>query len=115
MTIDNPIDSKPLSNLDKEPSFDELWQAQVLSMVDALIASEIIRPSCWSKIFGVNLKSAYVDGKPDDLNTYYSVALATLEKLIIDQCAITDFEVMAKHESWRLAYLSTPHGKPVKL
>ncbi|WP_053005822.1 hypothetical protein [Kiloniella spongiae] len=112
MTINNP---KPLSHLDGNPAFDELWQAQVLSMVDALITENVITPVNWSESFGKNLNAAYQKGDPDNLDTYFSAALTTLEKLITDQCEITKTDVTKKHEDWRQAYLSTPHGKPVQL
>lgn len=113
--LDIPDRPQPLMRLDGQPAFDEQWQAQVLAMVDTLITGGDITPSSWSEVFGADLKSAHKAGAPDDLDTYYSVALKTLEKLVTGQCDVTNAEITARCEAWEQAYLRTPHGKPVEL
>jgi hypothetical protein len=95
--------------------FTQEWQAQILAMVDALIINNSIEPASWSKTFGAGLAQAHAAGKPDDLGTYYAVALDTLEKLVTEQCKVTESELSSKRQAWKQAYLRTPHGRPVKL
>jgi hypothetical protein len=106
---------QPLKNLDGKPVFDQEWQAQVLAMADALIANKLIKPNCWSESFGAGLAQAHASGCPDDMETYYTVALDTLEKLMTTQGALTGVEISKRREAWKQAYLDTPHGQPVKL
>jgi len=41
--------------------------------------------------------------------------LTALEGLIAQHSEIDHLAMMAKREDWEQAYLSTPHGQPVKL
>lgn len=106
---------QPLKNLDGLPVFEQEWQAQILAMVDALIINKSIEPASWSKSFGAGLKRARAAGQPDDLGTYYTVALDTLEMLVTEQCKVTEVELSNRRQAWKQAYLSTPHGQPVRL
>lgn len=115
MTLDSSHRPQPLKNLDGLPVFEQEWQAQILAMVDALIINNSIEPASWSEAFGTGLTQARAAGRPDDLGTYYAVALDTLEKLVTEQCKVTESELSSKRQAWKQAYLSTPHGRPVKL
>jgi hypothetical protein len=106
---------QPFKNLDGTPVFEQEWQAQVLAMADSLIANKSIEPTRWSEAFGAGLAKAHAAGRQDDLDTYYAVALDTLEKLMMTQGALTRFEILKRCEAWKRAYLRTPHGQPVKL
>ena len=115
MTQDSSHQPQPLKNLDGMPVFEQEWQAQILAMVDALIINNSIEPASWSETFGAGLRRARAAGKPDDLGTYYAVALDTLEILVTAQCKVTESELSDKRRAWEQAYLRTPHGQPVIL
>ena len=115
MTLDSSHRPQPLKNLDGLPVFEQEWQAQILAMVDALIINNSIEPASWSEAFGTRLTQARAAGRSDDLGTYYAVALDTLEKLVTEQCKVTESELSSKRRAWKQAYLNTPHGRPVKL
>lgn len=115
MPQDSSHRPQPLKSLDGLPVFEQEWQAQILAMVDALVINNSISSASWSEIFGEGLRSAYAAGKPDDLGTYYAVALDTLELLVTEQCNVTEEELSNKRRAWKQAYLDTPHGQPVKL
>jgi nitrile hydratase accessory protein len=106
---------QPLKDLDGMPVFAQEWQAQTLAMVDALITNRLIEPSSWSEAFGSALNRAHASGNLDDMDTYYAVALATLEKLMTEQCEVSEAEILSKKDDWKQAYLRTPHGLPVEL
>ena len=115
MTQNSSHRPRPLKSLDGLPVFEQEWQAQILAMVDALIINKSIEPASWSETFGAGLTRAHAVGRPDNLGTYYAVALDTLEKLVTEQCKVTENELSSKRQAWKQAYLSTPHGQPVKL
>lgn len=115
MTHDSSHRPQPLKSLDGLPVFEQEWQAQILAMVDALVINNSIAPASWSETFGEGLRRAHAAGKPDDLGTYYAVALDTLEMLVTEQCKVTAEELSNKQQAWKQAYLDTPHGLPVKL
>jgi len=115
LSQDSPYRPQPLKNLDGLPVFEQEWQAQTLAMVDALIINNSIAPASWSETFGAGLRRAHSVGKPDDLGTYYAVALDTLEILVTAQCKVTEGELSDKRRAWEQAYLRTPHGQPVIL
>ncbi len=115
MNKDRPQRPQPLKDLDGMPVFEQEWQAQVLAMADALITNKSIEPTRWSETFGAGLIQAHAAGHQDDLETYYAVALDTLETLMTTQGTVTEVEILKRQEAWKQAYLRTPHGQPVIL
>lgn len=105
----------PLARRDDEPVFDEPWQAQVLALAFNLIAEGIFSASQWSEALGAELKRAAASGAPDDPRTYYRAALAALENLLATDGRIVAARLTDRVETWRRAYLNTPHGQPVEL
>ena len=111
--LDNPIG--PLRYRDGQPVFQEQWHAQVIAVVELLLAEGRITPSVWSETLGAELDKRSRDGEPDSDATYYGAFLSALES-ILDQYGIAlRSEVDNRESDWRHAYLSTPHGKPVAL
>ncbi len=106
---------KPFKRMDGEPAFDEPWQAQVLAMVDTLIAKGTIEATAWSDSLGNELKKAQLSGASDNITTYYKAVLQALEQLLDRNTDISGSEVSNKRDAWEQAYLATPHGQPVKL
>ncbi len=106
---------KPFKRMDGEPVFDEPWQAQVLAMVDTLIANGTIKATAWSDTLGSELKKAQPSGASDNITTYYKAVLQALEQLLDRYTDISGSEVSNKRDAWEQAYLATPHGQPVKL
>ena len=101
--------------MDGEPVFDELWQAQVLAIADALVTKGDISASDWSNALGRELEQAEQSGEPDDHQTYYQAALRALESLLADSTAVTAGELEERRSAWARAYEATPHGEPVEL
>lgn len=115
MTQDSAHRPQPLKTLDGLPVFEQEWQAQILAMADTLILNKSIEPTSWSENFGAGLEQAHAAGQPDDLRTYYKVALDTLEMLLTAQGDVTEVELSNKRQAWKQAYLNTPHGEPVRI
>ncbi len=105
----------PLKRKDGEPVFDEPWQAQVLAMADSLTRQGAFTPREWSETLGAELRRAARDGAADDAETYYRAALRALERLLDGAGAVAIDAVTERRDAWERAYLTTPHGHPVRL
>lgn len=115
MTPAEPKPPGPLARRDDEPVFDEPWQAQVLGLAFNLVERKVFTASQWSAALGAELKSAQARGEPDVPQTYYQSALAALESLLAAEGRIAADNLDERVETWRQAYLNTPHGQPVEL
>ena len=106
---------KPLSNVDGDPVFDEPWQAEALAIADTLVSKGIFSARAWSEALGKALRTAESKGAADNQETYYNCVLSALEQLIAEYSEIDQETINAKRRDWEQAYLSTPHGQPVRL
>ena len=106
---------KPLAAVDGSPAFDEAWQAQALAIADSLVRTGLFSAGEWSEALGARLRQAESDGAIDNQETYYQCVLSTLENLIASHSEIDQLTMAGKRHDWEQAYLSTPHGQPVKL
>ena len=105
----------PLARRDDEPVFDEPWQAQVLALASNLMDQGVFSNIEWSDALGAELKSAEARGDRDDAQTYYGSVLAALEGLLANDGRVSTGDLGLRTETWRRAYLNTPHGQPVEL
>ena len=95
--------------------FGEQWHAQVIAVVELLVADGKIDPTEWSETLGSELDKRAGDDASDNDVIYYSAFLRALERVLDqDQIALRS-EVDRRESDWREAYLSTPHGEPVIL
>ena len=106
---------KPLASLDGNPVFDEPWQAEVLAIADSLVHGGLFSARAWSDALGLALKDAESMGNEDTQESYYRCVLIALETLIASHSDINHETMVDKRKDWENAYLSTPHGQPVRL
>ena len=106
---------KPLLNIDGDPVFDESWQAEALAIADTLVSKGMFSAGAWSEALGEALRIAESKGAVDNQETYYNCVLNALEQLVSEHSEISQESLVAKRQAWEQAYLSTPHGKPVRL
>ena len=106
---------KPLAGVDGEPVFDEAWQAEALAIADTLVQQGLFTATAWSDALGAALRRAESAGATDNQQTYYECVVTALEGLIADNSAIDASELERTRDDWKQAYLSTPHGQPVRL
>lgn len=97
------------------PAFAEPWHAQVFAITVKLSAEGHFAWPEWAEQFGAGLKHAAEAGGPSDGSDYYDVWLATLEALLVARGLATKGALSELKQAWTEAYLSTPHGAPVKL
>lgn len=105
----------PFKRLDDQPVFDEPWQAEILAIVDALVAKGMVTPVQWSETLGRELSEAEKRGEPDNMATYYAAALQALETLLGDVDGLSSADITDRRNAWANAYRATPHGQPVIL
>jgi hypothetical protein len=100
---------------DGEPVFSEQWHAQVIAMVELLVADGKIDAEEWSRTLGAELDRSVTGTDTDADATYYSAFLRALEQVLHKSQFALPAEVDRRQQDWRNAYLNTPHGKPVAL
>ncbi len=97
------------------PVFDEPWQAEALALAVQLSESGLFTWKEWTETIGDEMQKARDAGDPDLGDTYYDHWLRALERLVSEKGAADPESLAERKETWRRAYLNTPHGQPVSL
>ena len=98
-----------------DPVFEAPWHAQLFALTVHLNEAGHLHWPDWAAAFGATLKE---HGLEKDLNggdDYFTAWLATLEQVLNDKGIAAASELSELKEAWEAAYLSTPHGDPVRL
>ena len=104
------------SGIDEQhPVFAEPWEAYAFAIAVKLSEKGLLKWSEWTDALTEEIKIAKEQGLPDFGNTYYQFWLSALETILLDKNILKKSDLTSRMEQWRSAYLSTPHGKPVKL
>ena len=100
---------------EQQPVFAEPWEAHAFAIAVKLSEKGLLKCSEWSAALAEEIKVAKEQGQPDFGNTYYQFWLSALETILLEKNILKKSDLNSKMEQWRHAYLSTPHGNPVKL
>ena len=100
-----------------EKPFEMPWHAEAFALAVALNETGLFRWEDWTRQFGEQMLAtrAAQDTSLDGTDDYYLVWLETLVTIIQSHEAIKPDMLKAVEDQWRAAYLSTPHGQPVRL
>ncbi|MGI9370424.1 MAG: nitrile hydratase accessory protein [Ruegeria sp.] len=98
-----------------EPVFAEPWHAQVFAVTVALNEAGRFDWPDWAERFSKTLKRHGLDRELDGGDDYFHAWLETLELLLAEQGDAAPGDVSNMRNAWEDAYLTTPHGKPVRL
>ena len=98
-----------------EPVFAEPWHAQVFAVTVALNEAGRFDWADWAARFSSTLKRHGLDKELDGGDDYFHAWLETLEALLREQGDAFPDDITALRDAWEEAYLTTPHGKPVRL
>ena len=98
-----------------EPAFEVPWHAQVFALTVALNEAGHFTWSEWAERFGATLKTHGVERELDGGEDYFNAWLAALESILTERGFAEAALVDDMRSAWESAYLSTPHGQPVKL
>lgn len=111
-----PIDDLPGLPRDEDgPVFKEPWEAKAFALAVNLSEAGYFTWPEWVTVFSREITSAKERSEPDMGDTYYQHWLTALEKICADKDLVGREDGHERKETWRRAYLNTPHGKPIKL
>ena len=100
---------------DDGPVFSEPWEAQVFALTVELHAADYFTWSEWTETLSIEINAAKQRGEADLGDTYYYHWLRALEALVVGKGLETTRAIDERVETWRRAYLATPHGHTVAL
>ena len=104
------------SGIDEQhPVFAEPWEAHAFAIAVKLSENSLFKWPEWSDALAKEIKMEKEKKLPDFNKTYYQFWLSALETILLDKKILKKSDLKSRIEQWRSAYLSTPHGKPVKL
>ncbi|WP_425407394.1 nitrile hydratase accessory protein [Hwanghaeella sp.] len=97
------------------PVFREPWEAQAFALTVSLHEAGLFSWDEWAATLSAEITSAQAAGDPDLGGTYYRHWQKALERLVIAKGATLGAELEDRVETWRQAYLNTPHGQPIEM
>ncbi|WP_270729534.1 nitrile hydratase accessory protein [Shimia sp. Alg240-R146] len=98
-----------------EPAFEAPWHAQVFALTVAMNEAGHFNWAEWAEIFGATLKEHGLAKELDGGEDYFTAWLAALETMLRGRDLAQPEAIEATRDAWEQAFLSTPHGDPVKL
>ena len=100
---------------DDDPVFRDPWEAQVFAMTVRLHAADYFTWPEWTEALSTEITAAKDRGEADLGDTYYHHWFRALEALVVGKGLEITPAIDERMETWRRAYLATPHGQPVEL
>ena len=97
------------------PAFAEPWMAQVFACAVHLSRRGLFTWNEWVDVFSAEIKAHPQEPGEAANAAYYRQWLAALETIVGRKGAASTSEISERQETWRQAYLNTPHGQPVEL
>jgi nitrile hydratase accessory protein len=97
------------------PAFAEPWMAQVFACAVHLSRNGLFTWNEWVDVFSAEVKTHPQRPGEAANAAYYRQWLAALETIVGLKGAASTAEISERQETWRQAYLNTPHGQPVEL
>ncbi|MGR3713163.1 MAG: nitrile hydratase accessory protein [Shimia sp.] len=98
-----------------EPAFEAPWHAQVFALTVALNEAGHFSWTDWAETFGATLKRHGLNRSLDGWEDYFNAWLDALESMLRSHDLADETAIEQMRAAWESAYLSTPHGAPVKL
>jgi nitrile hydratase accessory protein len=113
-----PLNSTAAAALLREldgPAFAEPWMAEAFACAVHLNRRGLFVWSEWVEVFSAEIKAHPQQPGEEAAAAYYRQWLAALETIVGLKGAASTAEISERQETWRRAYLNTPHGQPVEL
>lgn len=98
-----------------EPAFTEPWHAQVFALTVHLNETGRFAWPDWAQAFSATLARHGLSKELDGGDDYFAAWLETLEHLMVREGIAKAQDLSRLKSAWEQAYLSTPHGAPVRL
>lgn len=99
----------------REPVFSEPWHAQVFALTVHLNETGRLNWPDWAAALGETLKRHGLSKELDGGDQYFAAWLETLEEVIVKKGIGDMDDLLTLKADWEHAYMSTPHGAPVRL
>lgn len=100
---------------ERDPVFNEPWEAQAFAITVALHRRGLFTWDEWAAALGSQIKAAQARGDPDTGTTYYLHWLAAIERIVHDK-GLADAQTLLRYrDAWHKAAERTPHGQPIEL
>ena len=96
-------------------AFAEPWQAEAFATAIHLSRKGVFTWTEWVEVFSAEIKARPQTQGETANAAYFRQWLAALERIVGLKGAASSAEIDARQETWRQAYLNTPHGAPVEL
>ncbi len=110
------FDDLPALPRDKDgPVFSQPWEAKAFALAVRLSEDGWFTWPEWVRIFSQEIKAAQERSDSDLGDTYYQHWLNALERICAAKGLVDGENMRRRNETWRRAYLNTPHGQPVDL
>lgn len=101
------------------PVFAAPWHAEAFAIAVSLEAGGAFTWPEWTQIFGAVLaehgKAGDLDGDLDGGDDYFQAWVVALERICTAKGIAGAGDLEALRRDWERAYLSTPHGAPVRI
>ena len=98
-----------------EPVFEQPWHGQLFALTVTLNEQGHFSWSEWAKCFGSTLKTYGLAQSLNGGDDYFLAWLDALESLLAGRGFAKVDELSTLKVAWTGAYLSTPHGAPVRI
>ena len=98
-----------------DPVFEAPWHAQVFALTVHLHERGLFTWPDWATGFGATLARHGLERELNGGDDYFNAWLETLETVLREAGQADAVQVEAVRAAWENAYLSTPHGQPVRL
>ena len=100
---------------DSPPVFEQPWHAQVFALTVHLNESGLFSWPDWAALFGETLTAHGHARDLDGGDDYFKAWLAALETMLARLGTAEPERVEEMRSAWETAFLTTPHGDPVRL
>ena len=95
-------------------SFEKLWHGQIFAITVSLSENKVFEWSEFSKALAEQIKMDKTE-KQNSSDDYFFSWIKALENLIIKKNLVDQFNLNFTKQKWKYAFLTTPHGHPVKI
>ncbi|KHQ54349.1 nitrile hydratase accessory protein [Mameliella alba] len=98
-----------------EPVFGAPWHAQAFALAVSLEAGGAFTWPEWTQVFGAVLAEHGLSKGLDGGDDYFIAWVAALERICTERGIAGAKDLSALRDAWENAYLTTPHGEPVRI
>ena len=102
-------------SIEPEPVFERPWHGQLFALTVTLNERGHFSWSEWAECFGSTLKTHGLAQSLNGGDDYFLAWLDALESLLAGRGFAQADELSNLKVAWTEAYLSTPHGAPVRI